>query len=287
MNGNQFLTWLDKKTQPARPIFEKPLIMGIVNYTPDSFSDGSAFASVDEACEQALALIEQGADIIDIGGESTQPKASPVPLDLELTRVIPIIECVRKHSDVCISIDTYKPKVMEEAVRVGANIINDIYALRWEGSLEMAAKLAVPVCLMHMQGNPQTMQEKPHYALGVVAEVRQFFEERILACTQAGIEKNKLILDPGFGFGKKVIDNLQLVNQLQYFKAINAPLLLGVSRKSTIGAVLNKKVNQRLIGSIALGVYAALQGVDVLRAHDVEETNQALIMMNAVCHAIE
>lgn len=259
--------------------------MGILNVTPDSFSDGGHFLSVENACDQAYKLIAEGADLIDIGGESTKPGAKKVPAEIELTRVIPVIEQIRKYSDVCISIDTYKPEVMEAAVNAGAQVINDIYALRVEGSLICAAKLGVPVCLMHMQGNPQNMQFNPEYPNGVITEIRQFFAERIKACENAGIKKTNLILDPGFGFGKLVENNLQLMNGLENFHDFNAPLLLGVSRKSTIGALLSKDVGERLVGSIALAVYAAIKGVGIIRTHDVDETNQALQLIEAVCNA--
>ncbi|WP_173238574.1 dihydropteroate synthase [Legionella antarctica] len=259
--------------------------MGVLNITSDSFFDGGKFLSIDRACEHAFHLIAQGADIIDIGGESTKPGASQIPLDIELGRIIPVIEQIRFHSDICISIDTYKPETMKAAVQAGANIINDIYALRKEGSLAMAAKLAVPVCLMHMLGRPQDMQQNPQYPNGVMAELTQFFVERINACIKVGIEKKHLILDPGFGFGKLVNDNLHLICHLDDLNHFNLPVLLGVSRKSTIGAVLNKKVSERLIGSIGVSVYAALKGVGILRTHDVTETNQALQMIDAICQA--
>lgn len=286
MNQEQFIDWLDRKSQPSLSTNqEKPLIMGVLNVTSDSFSDGGKFLSMDRACEQAFTMIAEGADIIDIGGESTKPGAIQVPLDIELARVIPVIEHIRTGSDICISIDTYKPEVMKAAISAGANVINDIYALRTEGALVMAAKLAVPVCLMHMQGNPQNMQQNPSYPDGVIEELMQFFKERIDACSKAGINKHQLILDPGFGFGKSVKDNLRLTNKLDTFKNFKLPLLLGVSRKSTIGAVLAKDVGERLIGSIALAVYAALKGVEILRTHDVEETNQALEIIDALDRA--
>jgi dihydropteroate synthase len=195
--------------------------------------------------------------------------------------VIPVIEGIRAHSDVCISIDTNKPEVMEAAVHAGANLINDVYALRKNGALSMAAKLGVPVCLMHMQGEPGTMQHHPHYPNGLLKAIIQFFKERIAACEEVGIKQ--LILDPGFGFGKEVQDNLLLVKSLDHFAVCAKPLLLGVSRKSTIGAVLAKKIHERLIGSIALTVYAALKGVGIIRTHDIEETNQALTMIHTMC----
>ena len=256
--------------------------MGVLNVTADSFSDGGMFLSIDRACEHAFDLISHGADIIDIGGESTKPGAQQVPLDVELGRVIPVIERIRRDSDVCISIDTYKPTVMAAAVLAGANIINDIYALRQDGALAMVAQLGVPVCLMHMKGQPETMQHNPYYPDGLVSELINFFLERIQACLAVGINKEQLILDPGFGFGKLVADNLNLLHNLNAFKKLGCPLLLGVSRKSTIGAILNKRVNDRLVGGIALAVYAALNGVGIIRTHDVDETNQALLVINAI-----
>jgi dihydropteroate synthase len=281
---NQFAGWLERKSQP-NTFFEKPLIMGVLNITSDSFFDGNKFLSMDRACEHAFSLIAQGVDIIDIGGESTKPGAVQIPLDVELSRIIPVIEQIRLHSDVCISIDTYKPETMEAAVQAGANVINDIWALRKKGAIAMAAKLAVPICLMHMQGQPQNMQQDPQYPNGVMAELTQFFVERINACEHAGIERKHLILDPGFGFGKLVTDNLHIIDHLDDLKHFNLPILLGVSRKSTIGAVLNKEVGERLIGSISMAVYAALKGVGILRVHDVSETNQALQMIDAICQA--
>lgn len=283
MNSKQFSGWLECQRQPSldNPP-EKPLIMGILNVTPDSFSDGGKFLSPERACEHAFHLISQGADLIDIGGQSTRPGAEHVPLDVELNRVISVIEQIRLSSDICISIDTNKPEVMEAAVSAGANVINDIYALRTDGALEMATKLAVPVCLMHMQGAPHNMQQNPYYPDGVLAEVTRFFIERITECEHVGIKKNNIILDPGFGFGKQVQDNLLLVKNLDSFATFKMPMLLGVSRKSTIGAVLAKEVDARLIGSIAVAVYAALKGAGIIRTHDVDETNQALHMIATI-----
>lgn len=283
MNSTQFLDWLDKKSQffdIHNP--EKPLIMGILNVTPDSFSDGGAYHAVDKACDHALELVKQGADMIDVGGESSKPGACEVPLDIELERVIPVIKQIRKCSDVCISIDTYKPEVMSAAVHAGANLINDINALRTEGALQVAATLDVPVCLMHMQGMPRTMQVDPNYPTGVLFDVLRFFADRIKACDNVGIRKEKIILDPGFGFGKSVKNNLQLVHQLEKFHVFQLPLLLGVSRKSTIGALLSKEVGERLIGGITLAVYAALKGISIIRTHDVEETKQAFTILDAL-----
>jgi len=259
--------------------------MGILNVTPDSFFDGGKFLSMDRACEQAFHLITQGADLIDVGGQSTRPGAQQVSVDVELNRVIRVIEQIRINSDVCISIDTNKPEVMEAAINAGADVINDIYALRTNGALAMAAQLDVPVCLMHMQGEPHNMQQDPHYPDGVLNEVMNFFKTRIIECERAGIKKENLILDPGFGFGKRVHDNLHLVNKLDEFAALQMPLLLGVSRKSTIGAVLAKDVDKRLTGSIAVAVYAALKGIGIIRTHDVDETHQALHMIDMICQA--
>lgn len=256
--------------------------MGVLNVTSDSFFDGGKFLLMERACEHAFDLIAQGADVLDIGGESTRPGAASIPIEIELMRVVPVIENIRAHSDICISIDTNKPEVMQAAAQAGANIINDVYALRNEGALEMATQLDLPVCLMHMQGQPETMQKNPHYPLGVMNELMAFFEERIKACKAAGINTKQLIIDPGFGFGKGISDNLNIIYDLNKLHAFNLPLLLGVSRKSTIGAVLGKEVNERLIGSLSISVYAALKRVGILRTHDVKETKQALDMINAI-----
>lgn len=286
MDSKQFLDWLEQHHQLAPGDFpECPLIMGILNITPDSFSDGGHFLSMDNACEHAFQLINQGADLIDIGGQSTRPGAQEVPINVELKRVIPVIENIRLNSDICISVDTNKPEVMEAAVNAGANFINDVFALRTEGALAMVAKLGVPVCLMHMQGEPQNMQNDPYYPNGVLSAITHFFKERIRECEHNGIKRQNIILDPGFGFGKQVQDNLLLVKKLDIFASLGLPLLLGASRKSTIGTILGRKVNDRLIGSIAVAVYAALKGVGIIRTHDVDETKQALYMINRICRA--
>jgi len=259
--------------------------MGIVNVTPDSFSEPGAYLSVEAACNHAHELIEQGADIIDVGGESTRPGAKPLSLEEELARVIPVIQGLRKQTDIAISIDTYKPEVMQAAVAAGANLINDIYALRQKGALAMAAKLAVPVVLMHMQAEPETMQDNPSYPEGVLADIVRFWQERILACAEAGIEAENIILDPGFGFGKTVNDNMQILQQWKDLQRFPQPLLLGVSRKSTIGKIINQPVENRMVGGIALTVCAAMQGLQIIRTHDVDETNQALQMLEAVYSA--
>lgn len=283
MEVTQFLDWLKvaSQSQPSSDV-NKPLIMGILNTTPNSFSDGGQYLAPNKACEHALQMIDQGADLIDIGGESSNPGASPIDLNEELNRVIPVIKQIRKHSNVCISIDTYKPEVMRAAVGEGANIINDIYALQKAQALATAAELAVPVCLMHMQNNPQTMQDKPHYPQGVVYDIIKFFNERLNACVAEGLKRELLILDPGFGFGKTVEDNLILTKKLDQLKQFGLPLLLGVSRKSTIGAILGKDVDKRLVGGIALAVYAVLKGASIIRTHDVHETKQAFQILDAL-----
>lgn len=288
MNKTQFLSWLYQQPKPASlNVWQKPLLMGVINVTQESFSDGGDFWAADKAVAHGLKLIEQGADLLDIGGEATNPGALPISAEQELERIIPVIEGLRAQSDICISVDTYKPEVMQHAVAAGANVINDIYALQMPGAEAMAAQLAVPVCLMHMQGQPNTMQENPVYPNGVVHEIKQFFGHRIDACIKAGIERRNLILDPGFGFGKLVSHNMRIMHQLKDFQEFNLPLLLGFSRKSTIGAILNKEVHQRLIGGIALSVLAAENGVGIIRTHDVDETGQALHMINAVYEEVE
>lgn len=256
--------------------------MGILNITPDSFSDGGQYTKPDVALKKALNLIQQGADLIDIGGESSRPGAKKLSVGEELDRVIPIIEKVRAETDVVISIDTCKAAVMKEAVTAGAAMINDIRALQEDGSLQQAARLNVPVCLMHMQGTPDTMQANPHYQRPIIEVINNFFSERIAACHVAGIPQENLILDPGFGFGKSMHHNLLLLKHFHEFQQHQLPLLLGVSRKSTLGALLNKDVHERITGGITMALFAALQGMSIIRTHDVEETKQAFIIMDAI-----
>lgn len=256
--------------------------MGILNVTPDSFSDGGRFDRRETALQHALQMLREGADIIDIGGESTRPQAQPVSAQEELDRVIPVIEAIRQQSDALISIDTSKAVVMREAVAAGANIINDVLALRVDGALTAATDLDVPVSLMHMQGEPRTMQAAPQYA-DVVAEVKEFLQARINACVSAGIHKENLWIDPGFGFGKTVTHNLTLLHHLQEFQAFGVPILVGLSRKSMIGALLNNMpVEDRLSASLALAVIAAQSGANIIRVHDVKPTVDALAMWQAV-----
>ena len=283
MNSEQFYQWCAAApTADSSVYLRKPLVMGILNVTPDSFSDGALFGDTERACQRAEQMVAEGADIIDVGGESSNPGALPVSLDEELERVIPVIERLHAVSDVCISIDTYKPSVMQAAVAAGASFINDIKALREPNALTVAASLKVPVCLMHMQGNPQSMQDNPHYDHDVVDEVNSFFKERVAACLGAKIAREHLVLDPGFGFGKSVTHNLTLLNRLGEFHSHHCPILLGVSRKSTIGAVLQKEVVHRMTGGLAIAAFAALQGVTLIRTHDVDETSQVLRMIEAI-----
>ena len=252
-----------------------PRIMGIVNVTPDSFSDGGKFFSRDAALKQALQLVEDGADILDIGGESTRPGSDPVAVQEEIDRVVPAIEAISAEVDVPISIDTMKAEVMRAAVSAGAGLINDVNALRGDGALQAAAELDVPVCIMHMQGTPQTMQQEPHYE-DVVSEVEAFLLERIEACEQAGIKADRIMLDPGFGFGKRARHNLRLMKHLSRLTRLPYPVLVGVSRKSIIGDMLKVSVDERLAGSLALASIAVWQGAKLIRTHDVKETAQAV-----------
>ena len=256
-------------------------IMGILNITPDSFSDGGIFLSRDAAVAHALQMVEEGADLIDVGGESTRPGAQAVPLQEELDRVIPVVEALARTVPVPISIDTSKPEVMRAAVTAGAGLINDVRALREAGALSTAAELAVPVCLMHMQGEPRSMQHSPAYK-DLVSEVYDFLNERIAACSKAGIARQRIIVDPGFGFGKTAAHNLELLRRLAELRKLGAPILAGLSRKSMIGALFNLPVAQRLNASVALAVVAVQNGAIMLRVHDVRATREAIRMLEAV-----
>jgi dihydropteroate synthase len=258
-----------------------PQVMGVLNVTPDSFSDGGDFFSLDKAVARALQMEAEGAAIIDIGGESTRPGAAPVTLEDEIRRVIPVIEALQSRLKVPISIDTRKPGVMRAAINAGAGFINDINALRESGALEMAAGFAVPVCLMHMQGEPRTMQENPRYE-NVVDEVADFLQQRITACEQAGVGRERLLLDPGFGFGKTVTHNLYLLERLNVLTRLGLPLVVGLSRKSMIARLLGLEPGERLPASIALAVLAVERGARLVRSHDVAATWQALQMAVAL-----
>lgn len=258
-----------------------PQVMGILNVTPDSFSDGGRFAIAKSAIQQTAIMLEQGAGIIDVGGESTRPGAADVSLNEELDRVIPVIEKIAREFDTIISIDTSKPEVMDAAIKAGAGFINDVNALRGEGALEAAVKLGVPVCLMHMQGMPRTMQTAPSYE-HVTKDIIDFLSERIQACIDIGFRNEQLLVDPGFGFGKTLEQNCQLMRELNTFKELDCPVLVGVSRKSMIGQILDVDVDERLIGSVALETLAVWQGANIIRAHDVREAMDAVKVAAAV-----
>ena len=258
--------------------------MGILNVTPDSFSDGGDFFDLEAALAHARLMVEEGAAIIDVGGESTRPGAVPVSEDEELRRVIPVVETLSRELPVPVSIDTSKPRVMREAVAAGAGMINDVRALRAEGALEAAAEAGVPVCLMHMRGEPRTMQREVHYD-DVVKEVLDFLAGRLAACREAGIQEERLIVDPGFGFGKELVHNLELMRQLSRFLSLGRPVLVGLSRKSMIGGILDVPVTDRLYGSLALATLAVWQGASLVRCHDVRPTVDAVRICQAVREA--
>jgi len=259
----------------------RPHVMGIVNVTPDSFSDGGKFSSTDLAVEHALKLITEGADILDIGGESTRPGAVIVSLDDELERVIPVVEALSKTCNIPISIDTYKPEVMRQAIAAGASIVNDIRALQEPDALEVVAQSKAGVCLMHMQGTPQTMQLEPYYA-DVVEEVKRFLESRANVALAHGIEKNRILLDPGFGFGKTRMHNIELIQHLDELNEIGLPLLVGLSRKSVLGSITGTNEGQRLYASVAASVISVMKGAKIIRVHDVKATVDALKVVTAL-----
>lgn len=263
---------------------DRPLIMGVVNVTPDSFSDGGQFFDARSAIDHARQLVEEGADLLDIGGESSRPGAAPLPLDEELRRVMPVLEaCVTFGKPV--SIDTYKPEVMRAAAQAGASMLNDIWAFQREHALEMAlgaAEQGVALCAMHMQRDPATMQDNPHYA-NVTAEVKGFLAARVEGFLRAGVPRDQIVIDPGFGFGKTVAHNMQLLRELQSFTSLGVPVLAGLSRKSSIGSITGRKVPQeRVYGSVAAALIAAQNGATILRVHDVAATRDALAILAAV-----
>ena len=261
----------------------RAIVMGILNVTPDSFSDGGRFDIVERAVEHALQMQEEGADIIDIGGESTRPGAASVSVDEELERVIPVIRAIRQQTSLPISIDTSKPEVMRAAVAEGANMVNDVNALQAKGALEACAGLNVPVCLMHMQGEPRTMQQDPKYD-DVVQDVTDFLRQRYLACVDAGIDRASIVIDPGFGFGKTLPHNLSLLNGLESICELELPVLVGISRKSMLGAILDRPVTERLYAGIAAAVIAYQKGARLFRVHDVGPTRDALAVCDALQH---
>ncbi|MBF8659660.1 dihydropteroate synthase [Pseudomonas putida] len=259
-------------------------VMGILNVTPDSFSDGGRFSQRDEALRHAEAMVAAGATLIDVGGESTRPGARPVSVTEELERVAPMVEAIHRHLDVVVSVDTSTPAVMREAARLGAGLINDVRALERDGALDAAAATGLPVCLMHMRGEPGTMQDDPHYD-DVTEDVARYLQQRMMACADAGIEADRIVLDPGFGFAKTLAHNLSLFKHLEALHRLGRPLLVGVSRKSMIGLTLERPVAERLYGSLALAALAMTKGASILRVHDVAQTVDVVRMIAAVQHA--
>jgi dihydropteroate synthase len=258
----------------------RPRVMGVLNVTPDSFSDGGRFLDLDRALAHARAMLADGADIVDIGGESTRPGALPTSQADEIERIIPIVEALARD-DAVISVDTMKPAVMRAAISAGASMINDVRALQTSEALELVAKHDIAVCLMHMQGEPRTMQSAPAYG-DVVADVRRFLEQRIVACKSAGIAEERIAIDPGFGFGKTVAHNLRLLRELASIASLGLPIVAGLSRKSTLGALTGRSADDRLAASIAAALSAVAHGASIVRVHDVKETVDALKVWWAV-----
>ena len=257
-----------------------PVVMGVLNVTPDSFSDGGRFSQVEAALAQARLMIREGAAIIDVGGESTRPGAAPATLDEELERVIPVIRAIRAESPVFISVDTSKPEVMRGSVEAGADIINDVRALQEPGALAAAADTRAGVCLMHMKGEPATMQREPRYD-DVVREVKAFLKDSVRKAMFAGIGRDRIVVDPGFGFGKTAAHNLQILRSLSSFADLEVPLLAGLSRKSTLGKLTGRPVEERLAGSLAMALLALQGGARILRVHDVKETRDVIAVWQA------
>ena len=275
MNIKQFNDWLSSDDKQS-------LVMGILNVTPDSFSDGGKYFEKNTAIEHALKMVENGADIIDIGGESTRPFSDPVSLDEELSRVIPVIEGIRKKSDVCISIDTTKSVVASKALQVGASIINDVSAMEVDPLMaDVAIQFNCPLIIMHMKGTPENMQDNPKYE-SLISDIKDYLVGRIDFALSRGVEQKKIIIDPGIGFGKTVENNFEIINNLNHFVELNFPVLLGASRKSFIGVSLNLPEEDRLEGSLAANVIGLQQGVKIFRVHDVSETNKALLIANKI-----
>ena len=280
MSTDLFATVLDCNGRPLT--LDRPRVVGIVNVTPDSFSDGGQFANLDAAVAHGLRLVEEGADMLDIGGESTRPGADEVSIEDELQRVVPVIKQLVERTQLPIAIDTSKPEVMRAAVAAGAGMINDVYGLRREGAMNAAAELRVPICLMHMQGEPRGMQAAPHYD-DVVGEVHRFLTDRLFACELAGIDRRKVMVDPGFGFGKDLEHNLALLRRLERFADLGSGVYVGLSRKSMIGAITGHAhpVN-RAAGSVAAALIAVQRGARMVRVHDVAATVDALKVWHAV-----
>ena len=275
-----FATVLDCNGRPLT--LDRPRVVGILNVTPDSFSDGGQFASVEAAVAHGLRLAEEGADMLDVGGESTRPGAADVSIEDELARVIPVIEQLAARTNLPIAIDTSKPEVMRAAVAAGAGMINDVYALRRDGAMDAAARLRVPICLMHMQGEPRSMQDAPHYD-DVVGEVHRFLMDRLFSCEMAGIDRRNVMVDPGFGFGKTLEHNLALLRKLERFADLGSGVYAGLSRKAMIGTLTGRKEPaERAAGSVAAAVIAVQRGARMVRVHDVAPTVDALKVWHAV-----
>jgi dihydropteroate synthase len=275
-----FATVLDCNGRPLT--LDRPRVVGIINVTPDSFSDGGEFADLEAAVAHGLRLAEEGADMLDVGGESTRPGAADVSVEDELQRVIPVIEQLVAHTSLPIAVDTSKPEVMRAAVAAGAGMINDVYGLRREGALDAAAELRVPICLMHMQGEPRSMQDEPHYD-DVVGEVHRFLTDRLFACELAGIDRRKVMVDPGFGFGKNLEHNLALLRKLERFSDLGSGVYVGLSRKSMIGTLTgHQNPTERTAGSVAAALIAVQRGARMVRVHDVAATVDALMVWHAV-----
>lgn len=254
---------------------KSPLIMGILNVTPDSFSDGGHFFSSKKAIDHAFQMLDEGADMIDIGGESTKPGALPVPIDEEMARIKPVLEALKNETNLYLSLDTNKAKVMELGLDLGVSMINDVYALRNEGAMDVIAKSSCDVCLMHMQGKPQTMQTNPQYN-DVVNEVKSFLSDRINACLKNDIHQDRIVIDPGFGFGKTFDDNLNVFNSITQFQDLKSPMLIGISRKSMIRTIIGDNEDDIIQLSAFMAALAAQRGASILRVHDVKETQKAL-----------
>jgi len=279
-----FVTTLDCASRPLR--LDRPRIAGVINVTPDSFSDGGSFLDPQKAIAHGMKLVEEGADLLDIGGESTRPGAEEVSAADEIARVVPVIEALARQASVPIAIDTSKPEVMRAAIAAGAGLINDVYALRREGALDAAAELKVPVCLMHMQGEPRTMQDAPHYD-DVLSDVRRFLAERIFACEMSGIDKKRIVADPGFGFGKAFEHNLALLRGLDQLAALGVPLLVGLSRKAMIGKLTGRDdPAQRAAGSAAAALIAVQKGAAIVRVHDVAMTRDMLAVWEGIASGV-
>jgi dihydropteroate synthase len=282
MNGREFKHWLGLYPQQNK---KRSLIMGVLNVTPDSFSDGGYYYHFDNAVRHAIQLVADGADIIDIGGESSRPGSTPVGVDEELNRVMPILEKIREYTDCCVSIDTCKSEVMQATLEAGADIINDIYALSQPQAVDVIRKYQAPVCIMHMHGVPQTMVHAEDNALDMNHKVKCFFQEKLKFLDNLGISKKQIVIDPGIGFGKTTNQNLLIIKELGNLQEFNIPILLGVSKKRFIGEILGKEVNQRAEGTIASNIMGYIHGARIFRVHDVAKTKDSLVMAEAIIEA--